>query len=212
MLHLADFELTGREVRLLPLLSEHAGPLASAAAENREHYRYNWAPDGLAEATRYVEAALDQRTNGQRFPFVIEWQGRVVGTTSFAEYQPWRWPAVAADLQRTDRPDAVEIGYTWLAASAQRTVCNTEAKSLLLQHAFESWNVHRVTIYTDVRNERSRRAIERLGAKLDGVWRGHRPGFDGSVRDSAFYSIVQSEWPALREQLRARVHACASIV
>jgi RimJ/RimL family protein N-acetyltransferase len=200
MLHLPDFELSGREVELRPLRTDDANALAAAAAESREHYRYNWVPDGPEEARRYVDAALSQRAQADRYPFAVCWQGRVVGTTSYAEYSPWRWP-VGSALQRVDRPDAVEIGYTWLAASAQRTQCNTEAKRLLLTHAFEQWQVHRVTIYTDERNLRSRRAIERLGAKLDGIWRGHRPSIDGSVRNSAFYSWVAAEWPAVRERL-----------
>ena len=204
-LHLPDFELHGRDLVLRPLRNADAEALAAAAAESREHYRYNWVPDGVREAQSYVEAALAQRARGDRFPFALEWRGRVVGTSSYAEYAPWRWP-VGSPQQRVDRPDAVEIGYTWLAASAQQTACNTEAKRLLLTHAFEAWAVHRVTIYTDVRNARSRRAIERLGARLDGVWRGHKPGIDGSVRSSAFYSIVTDEWPAVRERLAELGH------
>jgi RimJ/RimL family protein N-acetyltransferase len=97
--------------------------------------------------------------------------------------------------------DAVEIGWTWLAASAQRTGINTEAKRLMLGHAFEVWEVHRVTLKTDARNQRSRAAIERLGAKLDGLLRGHMPAYDGEVRTSAVYSIVRDEWPAVRVRL-----------
>jgi N-acetyltransferase len=211
MLHLPDFELAGRGVTLRPLRSDDALALALASAESREHYLYNWVPHGLEEAQRYVAAALAQRARADRYPFAICWQGRIVGTTSFAEYSPWRWP-VGSSLQRVDRPDAVEIGHTWLAASAQRTGCNTEAKRLLLTHAFEVWQVHRVTIYTDERNQRSRRAIERLGARLDGIWRGHRPSIDGSVRNSAFYSLVAAEWPPVRERLTALQPQIRSIV
>jgi RimJ/RimL family protein N-acetyltransferase len=99
----------------------------------------------------------------------------------------------------------VEIGYTWLAASAQRTRCNTEAKFLLLQHAFETWEVHRVTIRTDERNQRSRAAIARLGAHFEGIRRAEKPGADGSVRDSAMFSIIAAEWPAIRARLRERL-------
>ena len=105
-------------------------------------------------------------------------------------------------MQRTDRPDAVEVGSTWLAASAQRTRCNTEAKYLLLAHAFEGWEVHRVSLRTDERNERSRRAIERLGAQFEGIRRVDMPGQDGTVRNSACYSIVRAEWPAVRDRLQ----------
>ena len=102
-------------------------------------------------------------------------------------------------------PDAVEIGGTWLAASAQRTGANTEAKLLMLTHAFETWNVQRVDFKTDARHARSRAAIERLGAQFDGIMRNWQaslvPGEEGQARDSAMYSIIPSEWPAIRSRL-----------
>ena len=104
-----------------------------------------------------------------------------------------------------ETPDAVEIGSTWLAPSAQRTAINTHAKLLMLTHAFEAWAVLRVTLKTDARNLRSRAAIERIGARFDGVLRAHMPAFDGGVRDTAFYSIVAVEWPELRRALLDRV-------
>ena len=122
----------------------------------------------------------------------------VVGGTSYLDLQQWRWPP-GSPLQRTDRPDALKIGATWLSASAQR--CNTEAKYLMLSHAFDVWLVHRVALKTDERNSRSRQAIERLGARVDGVRRADMPGQDGSVRSSAYYSIVRAEWPAVRARL-----------
>ncbi|PYN50337.1 MAG: hypothetical protein DME00_05930 [Candidatus Rokuibacteriota bacterium] len=125
---------------------------------------------------------------------------RVVGGTSYLDLQQWRWPP-GSPLQRTDRPDALEIGATWLSASAQRTRCNTEAKYLMLSHAFDVWLVQRVALKTDERDSRSRQAIERLGARLDGVRRADMPGQDGSVRSSAYYSIVRAEWPAARARL-----------
>ena len=192
--------LRGIEVSLRSMEAGDAAALAEAAAESREHYGYNPVPNGLAEAEAYIERALQQREAGQRYPFTILRRGRVIGSTSYSEYQPWTWPAGCA-LQRHDCPDACEIGYTWLAASAQRTRCNTEAKLLLLSHAFENWKVHRVSLRTDVRNERSRRAIERFGAKLDGVLRADKAGQDGSVRDSAYYSIIAAEWPAVKKRL-----------
>jgi RimJ/RimL family protein N-acetyltransferase len=90
----------------------------------------------------------------------------------------------------------------WLAASAQRTRCNTEAKSLLFTYAFEVWNVYRVSLRTDERNARSRRAIERLGARFEGIRRADMPGQDDVVRNSAFYSIVRDEWSEVRARLR----------
>ena len=133
-------------------------------------------------------------------PFAILWNDRVVGSTSYLDVQRWRWPT-GSRLQRTDHPDVVEIGATWLAASAQRTRCNTEAKLLMLAHAFDVWQVHRVSLKTDARNAKSRRAIERLGALFEGVRRADMPGADGSVRDSAYYSIVRAEWPDVRRKL-----------
>ena len=167
---LGEIILRGRDVILRPLVLEDAEALASAAAESREHYHYTPAPNGLAEGRDYIEQAMVQRSRGQRYPFAVEQLGRVVGSTSFLDFQPWEWPE-GSPMQRQDRPDACEIGATWLANSVQRTRCNTEAKYLLLSHAFEKWVVHRVTLQTDARNERSCRAIERLGAKPDGILR-----------------------------------------
>ena len=192
--------LSGPTVTLRPLAIADAGALAVAAAESRQHYIYTRVPEGIGEAERYIAAALRDRDGGQRMPFVTLWHDRAVGSTSYLDIQQWRWPE-GSPLQRTDRPDALEIGATWLSDSAQRTRCNTEAKYLMLTHAFEVWGVHRVALKTDERNARSRRAIERLGAKLDGVRRADMPGQDGSVRSSAYYSIVRAEWPAVRATL-----------
>ncbi len=99
----------------------------------------------------------------------------------------------------------MEIGWTWLAADAQRTALNTEAKLLMLAHAFESWRVVRVNLRTDARNARSRAAIERLGARLDGILRAHVPASDGGVRDTTTYSLLAAEWPAAKARLEARL-------
>ena len=192
--------LEGATVLLRPLAISDAAALAAAAAESRQHYVYTRVPDGIAEAASYIAAALRERDDGRRMPFATLWRDRVVGSTSYLDVQQWRWPA-GSPLQRTDTPDAVEIGATWLSHSAQRTRCNTEAKLLMLRHAFDAWEVHRVALKTDERNARSRRAIERLGARLDGVRRADMPGHDGSVRSSAYYSIVRAEWPAIRAKL-----------
>jgi RimJ/RimL family protein N-acetyltransferase len=192
--------LEGATVILRPLASSDAAALAAAAAESREHYVYTRVPNGVAEAESYIAAALRERDDGRRMPFVTFWRDRVVGSTSYLDLQQWRWPA-GSPLQRTDRPDVVEIGATWLSHSAQRTRCNSEAKLLMLAHAFDVWQVHRVALKTDERNARSRRAIERLGARLDGVRRADMPGQDGSVRSSAYYSIVRAEWPGVRAKL-----------
>ena len=200
-LDLGRLVLSGQTITLRPLEAADAEALAVAAGESPEQYRYTPVPDGLAGMREYIRLAHGQLEEGQRYPFVIEWNGRIVGSTSYFEYQPWTWPPGSA-LLRTDRPDVCEIGYTWLAASARRTGCNTEAKYLLLSHAFEKWQVHRVSLRTDVRNERLRRAIERLGAQFEGVRRADKPAADETVRDSAFYSIVVAEWPEVAARLR----------
>ena len=196
--------LSGREVVLRPLVLQDVEALAVAAAEDRRNYRFNPVPDGRDEAEAYIAKASREQAVGERMPFAILWKDRVVGTTSYSEIRPWQWPA-GSTLQRHGRPDVVEIGYTWLAASAQRTRCNTETKYLLLRHAFEVWEVHRVAFRTDVRNELSRAAIERLGAKLEGIRRADKPGRDGTVRDSIFFSIIRPEWPAVGAALERRL-------
>jgi len=200
MLDLGALELSDGPLQLRPLRPDDAEALAAAAAEDRSHYGFTPVPDGVNAASAYVEHALQARAAGRRYPFAIVRGGRVVGSTSYYDYQPWDWPPGAA-LARSDRPDAVEIGHTWLAASVQRTDCNTRAKLLLLTHAFESWRVHRVALRTDARNTRSRAAIERLGARADGVLRAHTAAADGTIRDSAYYSILATEWPAVKRAL-----------
>jgi RimJ/RimL family protein N-acetyltransferase len=196
----APLVLQGPTVTLRPLSPADAAVLAAAASESRDHYAYTRVPDGVEDAHRYIATALADRETRGRMPFAVLWHERIVGSTSYLDVQRWRWPA-GSPLQRTDDPDAVEIGATWLAASAQRTRCNTEAKYLLLFHAFDVWRVHRVTLKTDARNAQSRRAIERLGAIFEGVRRADMPAQDGSVRNSAYYSIVRAEWPDVRKRL-----------
>ena len=194
--------LRGETVILRPVGLDDARALAAAAAESREHYQYNPVPDGMEGAREYIEKALKEQKAGQRLSFAVIWDGRVVGSTSYRDLQFWEWPA-GSPMQRMDRPDAVEIGSTWLAASAQRTRCNTECKYLLLAHAFETWEVHRVFLKTDERNDRSRRAIERLGTVFEGIRRSDMPAQDGTVRNSAHYSVVRGEWPAVKRRLEA---------
>jgi len=196
-----EITLIGDEVRLRPLQTGDAGALALAASESRASYGLTTVPNGLDEAGSYISGALGR--NG-RIPFAIEYGGRVVGSTSYLEVQKWIWPA-GCSLQRSEDPDAVEIGATWLAESAQRTRCNTECKFLLLEYAFESWKVHRVTLRTDERNRRSRQAIERIGARFEGIRRADKPAVDCTVRNSAMYSIVIEEWPEVRGTLLARL-------
>jgi len=198
-----DVVLTGRYVRLEPLAEDHAPALAAAAATSRTTYLFSVVPDGVEATRRYVAEAVAARAAGSQLPFATVRldDGMVVGTTRFQDLEPWSWPP-GSPHQRLDRPDVTEIGHTWLAETAQRTGINTEAKSLMLHHAFDVWDVHLVRLRTDWRNVRSRTAIERLGARFEGVRRADRPAIDGSVRDSAFYSITRAEWPAVRERLQ----------
>jgi RimJ/RimL family protein N-acetyltransferase len=198
--------LRGLAVTLRPLVIADASALASAAAESREHYRFNPVPEGIEGASAYIEKALSERDAGLRLPFAVIWNGRVSGSTSYRDPQIWDWPKGSLML-RPDRPDSVEIGSTWLAASAQRTRCNTECKYLLLNHAFETWDVHRAFLKTDERNARSRQAIERLGAVFEGVRRSDMPAQDGTLRNSAYYSIIRAEWPGVKSRLEGFLDA-----
>jgi N-acetyltransferase len=205
------FTLDGRVVRLEPLAESHVPALVAAASEDRSAYRWTYTPDGIDEMRVYVRDALVKAASGAHVPFVTLWKDaspagadRVVGATRFCEMAYWQWPP-GARHQRHGVPDVVDIGFTWLAASAQRTPVNTEAKLLMMTHAFEVWEVHRVALQTDVRNERSRAAIERIGGRLDGIMRADRPGADDTVRTSARFSIVASEWPEVKARLTARL-------
>jgi N-acetyltransferase len=199
--------LEGRHVRLEPLAAGHARDLLAAASGPRETYGFTTVPADEPAMAAYIEAALREQRAGRALPFatVAKATGRVVGSTRFGNIEFWAWPPGNANQRGEDTPDVVEIGWTWLAADAQRTPLNTEAKLLMLAHAFETWRVHRVSLMTDSRNERSRRAILRLGARFDGVIRAQRPGSDGMIRSTAAFSILDSEWPTVKEQLRARL-------
>jgi N-acetyltransferase len=190
-------------VILHPLSLDHAEDLWAVSSSSPEDYVLTSVPKSAAAMRDYIEVALAERANGVAVPFVTcdAKTGRVVGSTRFMNIEHWTWK-VPSELQREpDAVDAVEIGATWLGPAARRTAVNTHAKLLMLAHAFDAWHVRRVTLKTDARNVRSRRAIERLGAKLDGVLRAHGPAFDGVVRDTAFFSIVQGEWPSVKERL-----------
>jgi RimJ/RimL family protein N-acetyltransferase len=185
----------------------HAAGLVEAASGPRETYDFTVVPADLEDARRYIDSALADQAAGRALPFatVAGATGRVVGSTRFGNIEFWPWPAGNPRQRGADRPDVVEIGWTWLAATAQRTAVNTEAKLLMLTHAFETWRVHAVKLNTDARNARSRAAIERIGARLDGVLRCHRPASDGLIRDTAAFSLLESEWPAARARLLARL-------
>ena len=198
--------LTGHHIRLEPLSLDHAEGLASASAADPALYCWSPVPQGKAEAVAYIEAALASQADHTAVPFAIvrNADGAIIGSTRFFNIEHWSWPPGHRFRERTT-PDACEIGYTWFARSAIRTAANTEAKLLMLAHAFETWQVFRVCLHTDVRNQRSRAAIERIGGKLEGILRAHRMAADFIPRDSARYSIIASEWPEAKQRLQALV-------
>ncbi|WP_216213632.1 GNAT family N-acetyltransferase [Amycolatopsis aidingensis] len=182
--------LTGDRVRLEPLGTRHAEGLYRAG---RDPGIWTWLasrqPASLADTRAQIEHILAQ-------PDRLAWAqldtrtGRVAGTTSYYRIDP------------VDRN--LLIGHTWIGPPWQRTPLNTEAKLLLLRRAFEVLGAVRVAWETDIRNERSQRAIERLGATREGVLRAHRIRTDGSLRDTVIYSVTAAEWPAVRDQLLSR--------
>ncbi|MEO7371268.1 MAG: GNAT family protein [Ilumatobacteraceae bacterium] len=195
--------LTGTYVQLEQLRLDFAEELTAAGNEDRSTYGWTPVPPTVDGMQRYISGLLDDQQARTVVPFVQRRlsDGGLVGCTRYLRLEWWGG---------NDLPDEVEIGGTWLAASAQRTAINTEAKFLLLSNAFDVWNVHRVSICTDSRNTQSRDAILRVGAQFEGIIRSHRgsyaPGEENIVaRDSAMYSVVRNEWPAVRAALEARL-------
>ena len=199
--------LIGSLVRLEPLAVDHLPGLVAASREDLAAYRWNLMPRSESAMASYVDDAIQHQQDGHSLAFATVRQAddRVVGCTRYCRAEYWAWPADNPHRRHDGTPDAVEVGYTWLSVSAQRTGVNVEAKRLMLAHAFEVWAVHRVSLDTDERNQQSRRAIEALGARFEGVIRVERIGADGTVRDSARYSIIADEWPAVRQLLDARL-------
>jgi N-acetyltransferase len=199
---LEGVSLSGKFVRLDPLDRGHLDGLVAAAAVDPTLYQWSLVPQGKAEASGYIDAALAGRDAGTALPFatIRIADGAVIGSTRFFNIERWAWPR---DHERHGlaNPDVCEIGYTWLTRSAIRTGANTEAKLLMLAYAFESWRVLSVCLHTDARNERSRAAIERIGGKLDGILRAHRMAADFTPRDSARFSILAAEWPDVKRRL-----------
>ena len=199
-------ELQGRYVRLEPLDLRHADGLAAASSVDPSLYQWSPVPQGTVETAKYIETALAWRDAGTALAFatVRLSDDVVVGSTRFFDIECWAWPQ-KHPLHGRSAPDVCEIGYTWLTRDAIRTQANTEAKLLMLTHAFEAWKVHRVCLHTDVRNQLSRNAIERLGGQFEGILRAHRMAADFIPRDSARYSIIASEWPATKQRLIVRL-------
>lgn len=181
--------LRGRHARLEPLTTGHAPGLFEAAQDDSV-WRYLPRPRPADEGAvrELIGEALEAAGQGVQVPFaIIDAAGRVAGSTRYM------------DIVRENR--ALEIGWTWLGAPWQRSGVNTECKYLLLRHAFEEWGALRVQLRTDGRNERSQRAILRIGAVFEGRFRKHRVMHDGYVRDSVFYSVIAEEWPGVRARL-----------
>jgi N-acetyltransferase len=201
-----DLVLQGTHVRLEPLDPRHIDGLVAAAAGDPSLYQWSPVPQTKADAINYVDTALAWRDAGTAVPFAIvrAHDGVVIGSTRFFLLEHWAWP-LGHPLHGRRTPDTCEIGYTWLARSAIRSAANTESKLLMLTHAFETWQVFRVCLHTDVRNQRSRAAIERIGGKFEGILRAHRMAADFIPRDSARYSIVAAEWPYVKQRLRQRL-------
>ncbi len=199
---MSDIVLQGGHVRLEPLSLEHVEGLVKASAGGAELYRWSPVPQNSEAARKYVETALRWKAEGTAAPFAVVRMsdGAVIGSTRFFDVERWAWPEGHDRFGRVN-PDVCEIGYTWYAPEAIRSGANTEAKGLMLSHAFDTWGVLRVCLHTDVRNERSRRAIERIGGRFEGVLRSHRMAADFTARDSARYSILAGEWPEVKERL-----------
>jgi RimJ/RimL family protein N-acetyltransferase len=192
---LAPVILEGRLVRLEPLRPGHHAALCAVGLDP-DLWRWTAGHVDTAEEMRaYIERALERHAQGTVLPFVIVERGGggIVGSTRFAHFEP------------EDR--RVEIGWTWIARPWQRTGINVEAKSLMLRHAFETLRLHRVELMTDVLNAVSRRAILGIGATEEGVLRRHMVTSRGRVRDTALFSIVAEEWPAVRARLQERLSA-----
>jgi RimJ/RimL family protein N-acetyltransferase len=191
----APFTLEGSVVRLEPLLHEHAD-LFWEVAKGALDDIFRWIPYSMKtpeDFHRLVDKAMTEQQRGESvvFAMVERSSGRVIGSTRFM------------NIDRVDR--RAEIGSTWLAPAWQQTAVNTEAKFLMLQHAFEVWNCIRVELKTDALNQRSRSAILRIGAKEEGTLRKHLVTWSGRVRDTVYFSILDTEWPQVKTRLERRL-------
>jgi len=194
MTNVEPITLEGRWVRLEPLAQHHAAGLAEVARDE-EIWRYMPAKlTTIEQIKHWITETLALQATGAVLPFAIveRAEGRAIGSTRYLNIMP--------------RDRGLEIGWTWLGRAAWRTAVNTECKYLLLRHAFETLDCIRVQFKTDQRNERSRRAIERIGGQFEGILRQHMVLPDGSYRDSAFYSIIDAEWPAVKAKLADRLY------
>jgi RimJ/RimL family protein N-acetyltransferase len=189
LIDLSALPLEGAAVRLEPLGPHHLDGLCEVGLDPALwRYTVSRLLDRAA-MERYVRTALDEQRAGTALPFATVWRetGQVIGSTRFGNASP-------ADRR-------VEIGWTWLGRPWQRTRANTEAKYLMLRHAFDAWGCIRVELKTSALNERSRAAILRIGAREEGILRRHMVNDDGSLRDSVYFSIIAEEWPEAKRRL-----------
>jgi len=187
--------LEGPHVRLEPLAKAH---LAGLVAVGLVEELWRWIPTPVRtreEMAAYIETALDEQAQGVASPFAIveKCTSRAIGSTRYGS------------IDRAHH--RVEIGWTWVARDWQRTAMNTEAKYLLLKHAFETLGCMRVELKTDSLNERSRAAILRLGAREEGIFRNHMITASGRIRHTVYFSIIDSEWPAVKARLEAKLNS-----
>jgi RimJ/RimL family protein N-acetyltransferase len=191
----APFSLEGTHVRLDPLRSAHA-PLLWEIVKNHLEDMFRWIPyrlQSLQDFEAFNRQVLDEQKRGLSIPFATfeRSSGKIAGTTRYM------------NMDLANRK--VEIGSTWIAPPWQRTVINTEAKYLMLRHAFETWKCLRVELKTDSMNQRSRQAILRLGAKEEGVLRKHMLTWNGRQRDSVYFSILDTEWPGVKAEFERKL-------
>jgi RimJ/RimL family protein N-acetyltransferase len=203
---IATVTLEGNHIRLEPLAPHHAGALVAASAADPSLYQWSIVPIGRDAVDAYITTALSWRDAGTALPFVTvrNSDNTVIGSTRFWLIEKWNWPTSSPHFGKHVY-DACEIGYTWLTASVIRTAANTEAKLLMLTHAFETWNVNSVSLCTDQRNTRSAAAIERIGATFEGILRAHRMAADFTPRNTLRFSIIASEWPDVKHTLQQRL-------
>jgi N-acetyltransferase len=198
--------LAGSHIRLEPLSPTHADGLVAASSGDPALYQWSAVPIGRDAVLRYIETALALREAGtaQAFATIRMGDGVVIGSTRFFDIERFDWP-LSHPRHAHENPDVCEIGYTFLSHTAIRSAANTEAKLLMLTHAFEVWQMLRVCLHTDARNKRSQAAIERIGGQFEGVLRAHKMGADFTPRTSWRYSILAEEWPEAKRRLTERL-------
>ncbi len=197
-----DPELSGRHVRLEPLHRRHLPGLVAASAGEPELYQMSKVPVGADEVARFIDTATAARDARKAAPFAVVRLAdeTIIGSTRLFDLEWWPWPD-GHPRHGHDGPDTCEIGHTWLTRSAIRTGANTDMKRLMLTFAFETWDAQSVCFHTDARNERSRRALGRIGARYEGILRAHRLAADDQPRDSARFSVTSADWPVVRAHL-----------